>query len=253
MRETNESALVLRALSPLEKAEPGAKRILAGMCGSELCQRLLDRKVIYPIIVNSSWDETEQRVREFANQGLNVSFLPLPCDCASLWNLVDAALKIRCEGLQRPVTIAPQPRRTRPLRIVMLDDEPLVLDATKMLLHYDYNNAKILTFTDAEEALQELTREDPDLFTTDWNHPGILHGDGLLQLLAARKVKYPIFLMSASIESIRATEFLRKYEDQGLNITFLPKPFTLEELRPMLLKHFGPSDNPERQIWKEAP
>lgn len=36
MRETNESALVLKALSPLEKAEPGARRILAGMVADVL-------------------------------------------------------------------------------------------------------------------------------------------------------------------------------------------------------------------------
>ena len=135
-----------------------------------------------------------------------------------------------------------QPCKVRPLRIVMLDDEPLLLDATKMLLHHDYNDARILTFTNAEEALQELTREDPDLLTTDWNHLGRLHGDGLLQLLAARKVKYPIFVISAAIEAIRATDFLREYKDQGLNITFLPKPFTMEQLSPLLLKHLDPGD-----------
>lgn len=62
---------------------------MAGMNGEELCRRLLDKKVTYPIIVDSPWEPTEQWVREFAGRGLNVSFLPLPFDVASLRTLLE--------------------------------------------------------------------------------------------------------------------------------------------------------------------
>jgi DNA-binding NtrC family response regulator len=85
------------ALEELSRTDPDlliTDDRMAVMSGAELCRRLLARKVTYPIIVDSGYEPTEQWVREFAKQGLNVSFLPLPCDIASLRSLVEAALKI---------------------------------------------------------------------------------------------------------------------------------------------------------------
>jgi mannitol/fructose-specific phosphotransferase system IIA component (Ntr-type)/CheY-like chemotaxis protein len=66
---------------------------MPGMSGHELCQRLFDSRVAYPIIVDSAWEPTEQWVREFASRGLNISFLPVPCDIESILKAVEAALK----------------------------------------------------------------------------------------------------------------------------------------------------------------
>jgi CheY-like chemotaxis protein len=93
------------------------------MRGSELCQRLLDRKVTYPIIVNSPWEPTEQWVREFASRGLNVFFLPMPFDTESLRRLLESSFTIPREKIQKPVEIARKIHRTRPPTIVILDDE----------------------------------------------------------------------------------------------------------------------------------
>ena len=98
------------ALKELSQTDPDlliTDDTMPGMSGEELCQRLLHKKVTYPIIVNSAWEPTEQWVQEFSNQGLNVSFLPVPCGAASLRNLMEAALKIRCEGIEQLVAIAP--------------------------------------------------------------------------------------------------------------------------------------------------
>jgi DNA-binding NarL/FixJ family response regulator len=141
---------------------------------------------------------------------------------------------------------------TRAPRIVILDDEPFVSECIKMLVRFYFNDAGILTFTDAEEALQELMREDPDLFTTDFNHPKI-PCDEILRLLAARKVKYPIFVISAWAEWLKPEKLLDEFVDQGLNVSLLSKPFTLEQLRALLLKHLGPGDNPRRKILKNTP
>lgn len=125
---------------------------------------------------------------------------------------------------------AVEPRRKKPLRIITLDDEPFVLDATSMMIRFRFDDAIVLSFTDAEEALHELEREDPDLFTTDWNHPGRLHGGELLQVLANRGAKYPIFVMSAYAEYIQGKNLLRNFVAQGLNVSLISKPFTAEQL-----------------------
>ena len=88
----------LEALRELSQADPDlliTDDRMPIMCGSELCERLLDKKVTYPIIVNSAWGPTEQWVRELASRGLNVTFLPVPYEIACLRDRVEAALNIR--------------------------------------------------------------------------------------------------------------------------------------------------------------
>ena len=85
------------ALEELSQTNPDlliTDDMMAGMCGSELCQRLLERKVGYPIIVDSSWESTEQWVREYASRGLNIKFLSTPFDVATFQNLVAASLNM---------------------------------------------------------------------------------------------------------------------------------------------------------------
>jgi TPR repeat protein len=85
------------ALEELLRADPDlliTDDRMAVMSGGELCQRLLDRQVTYPIIVDSAWEPTEQWVRELADRGLNVSFLPVPCDAESIVKSVETALKV---------------------------------------------------------------------------------------------------------------------------------------------------------------
>ncbi len=143
---------------------------------------------------------------------------------------------------ERPVERAyrsEKPDRLGSLQIVMLDDEPFVCQAVRMMLNFDLPNAEILTFTDVEAALEELERENPDLFTTDYAHPKI-NGLELLRILAARKVKYPIIMMSAYAEALKPERWLDEFADHPLNFSFLSKPFLLEDLRRLMSKHLGP-------------
>jgi len=128
------------------------------------------------------------------------------------------------------------PPPVRPLRIVSLDDEPFVGDALKMMIGFDFPDSIVLTYTDAELALQELERRDPDLFITDWNHRGRLHGGKLLQVLADKGVTYPILVITAYAESIAFGngKGLDQFTDQGLNVKLQSKPFLLGDLRPHL-------------------
>jgi len=134
-----------------------------------------------------------------------------------------------------------QQPKTRPFRIVALDDESFLVECLKLMIENAFQDAEVLVFTDAEEAVEELAQNPPDLFTTDWNHPGKLHGAGLLDVLAGRKIKYPIIVISAYANTIQSKDALRSFLDKGLRISLLSKPFTLEELHSLLFKHLGSS------------
>jgi len=130
-------------------------------------------------------------------------------------------------------------QRVRPFRVVVLDDELFVGEALKMMFQFDFPDSVVVTHTNAELALQELEREDPNVFITDWNHPGRLHGGGLLQVLASKRVTYPIFVISASAEWIASHKSLDQVISQGLNVALLSKPITLDDLRRHLSSYLG--------------
>jgi CheY-like chemotaxis protein len=140
------------------------------------------------------------------------------------------------------------PRSQRPLRIVFVDDDDVILEMVGSLIRDWLKNLTLLSYQDGETAWQELLRTDPDLLITDVVRSGMT-GCEMLPLLAQRKVKYPILVHSGY-----ATETqVRQWAGPDLNVTFLRKPYSADEFRRQLLIHIGPSDNPERQIRKEAP
>jgi CheY-like chemotaxis protein len=136
-----------------------------------------------------------------------------------------------------------RPRCKRSLHIVTLDDEPFVGEAIQMMLRFDLPDSFILTFTSAESALQELEREDPDVFTTDINHVGMRFPE-ILDRLAGRRGKYPVFVLSACAGSDTAKEMVKRCVDQGWDVTLLSKPFLLDDLRRLLKSHLN-LDYPE--------
>jgi DNA-binding NtrC family response regulator len=125
---------------------------------------------------------------------------------------------------------------TRLLRVVILDDVSGALEAIKMVIQRRFSNATILTFTKPEEALQELERQKPDLFTTDWCHPDP-SGAEILRRLAAKKVGYPVFVISARAEIPWVERAVKEAKLQGLNIALLSKPFLIEELWRLMAEH----------------
>jgi len=179
---------------------------------------------------------------EIGKSGDTSELWPNPFSTMLFWHTLQNCLGIPGVSFEQPSEIALLPRRTRRPRIVMLDDEPMVLDVLKALIQRCYEDATLLTFTDPEEAWRELLREDPDLFTTDWYHSK-LQGEELLHLLAERKVAYPIFLISGSA---RAQDVML-CAGPDLNVTVLRKPFTPSILTNELVKHLGSANNPEGQ------
>ena len=124
-------------------------------------------------------------------------------------------------------------RRTQP-RIIIVDDEDIMLDMMEALVRDWCHEVAVLRFQNRDEAWQELLRCDPDLLITDMrsdNVPGRsgdygMSGFELLKLLAERLVKY---LVASGAFSMSGCEGLAKHcAGPHLNVSFLTKRFTRE-------------------------
>jgi phosphotransferase system HPr (HPr) family protein len=119
------------------------------------------------------------------------------------------------------------------LRIVVVDDAPEMLDLMEALLGGSFKDATVLTFQDGEKAWQELSQTDPAILITDMSRPGVMSGWEMLPRLAARNVKYPIFVVTtyANEDGLENKEAIQEFHSllrqvcPPLNITILSKPF----------------------------
>ena len=226
--------------------------------GSEIVRRLLDRKATYPIIVSTPFSKDREWVLKFANAGLNVRFLAMPWTIQDITNTLEAAgLNIAPHAAEGRVAVELAPRKTRPRRIVHVDDEGWLLEMASQLIRKRYKDVIIDTFQNGDKGWEELSRADPDLVITDLlnnNVPGRtpeaarsgygMTGYQLISHLARRDVKYPVLVLSGSLAKEGYEGRAREYAGPNLNVSFLQKPFTPEQLYAELSKHFGPGDEP---------
>jgi DNA-binding NarL/FixJ family response regulator len=119
------------------------------------------------------------------------------------------------------------PGKTKPLRIVMVNDEPLVLDSLDMMIRFLLKDAAIPCFGNCTDAMQELSRTEPDLLITDDMMPG-LEGREMVRLLLLREATYPIVVFSTWSET---DKWVLDYASQGYNIAVLPLPCTVDDVR----------------------
>jgi CheY-like chemotaxis protein len=146
--------------------------------------------------------------------------------------------------------------KKRTPRIIVVDDEPSFLDLLEGVIRDCFKDAIVLKFDKGEQAWLELLRMPPDFLITDLE---------MIPLLAERKVKWPIMLLTGSTKGqelhqkvtlalngkddillgkIHSGEFkdedlqdqtpsgrvqnLLRRVSPALNITFLAKPFAVE-------------------------
>ncbi|MEI2722731.1 MAG: response regulator [Verrucomicrobiota bacterium] len=64
------------------------------------------------------------------------------------------------------LALVKQERQIRP-RIVVVDDEPVILEIIENLIRSWFEDAAVLLFQDGQAAWGELLRTDPDLLITD--------------------------------------------------------------------------------------
>ena len=113
-------------------------------------------------------------------------------------------------------------------RILVVDDEPLVCDAVRMMLNFDGHVVE--TAGSATEALARLEQSQFDLVITDFQMPA-MKGDELAAAIKARNPKLPVVMITAYSEMLQAS---------GNPLTgvdfMISKPFLLENLREAIAK-----------------
>jgi YesN/AraC family two-component response regulator len=117
----------------------------------------------------------------------------------------------------------------RQQRILIVDDDIMVLEMMQIYIKYLTPECEIVTVTNGEKALTELQQQGFDLLLTDYNMPWM---NGLDVIQAARQIApdLPIVLMSGSYNRDEL-----KTEASKIYLTeFFPKPFTMSRLKEIL-------------------
>ncbi|HEY5913617.1 MAG TPA: response regulator [Verrucomicrobiae bacterium] len=110
----------------------------------------------------------------------------------------------------------------------MVDDEPLVCDAVRMMLAFDGHHVEV-----AHSASEGLAAFEPgrfDVVITDFEMPQ-MKGDEFAARIKARAPEQPVVMITAYAEMLQST----KRSLAGIDF-LISKPFLLENLREALSK-----------------
>jgi CheY-like chemotaxis protein len=118
-----------------------------------------------------------------------------------------------------------------PQRILVVDDEPYVCDALKMMLTFDGHN--VTTANLAAEALEIFDRQPFDLVITDYSMP-VMKGDELAAIIKSRRPTQPIVMITAYAEMLEGNRTPLDCID-----ALVSKPFRVENLRAAIAKVLG--------------
>jgi len=113
-------------------------------------------------------------------------------------------------------------------RILVVDDEPFVCDAVKMMLAFDGHD--VVTANDAKEALEVFEKNIFDLVITDFAMPG-MKGDELAAAIKSRSPRQPVVMITAYAEMLQSSG--KKLPGVDFLVS---KPFLLEHLREAISK-----------------
>lgn len=115
-----------------------------------------------------------------------------------------------------------------PRRILVVDDEPFVCDAVKMMLTFDGHIVE--TASNGKEALAIFQEGKYDLIITDFAMP-TMKGDELAAAIKARSPSQPVVMITAYAEMLQSSGNPLKGVDFVIS-----KPFLLENLREAIAK-----------------
>ena len=108
-------------------------------------------------------------------------------------------------------------------RILVVDDEPFVCDAVKMMLAFDGHSVE--TASSAKDALILFDKAKFDIVITDFAMPA-MKGDELAMAIKARDPHQPVVMITAYAEMLQST----RNSIPGVDF-IISKPFLLENLR----------------------
>ena len=113
-------------------------------------------------------------------------------------------------------------------KILVVDDEPFVCDAVKMMLAFDGHDVQ--TANSGKEALELFEQSRFDLVITDFAMPA-MKGDELARAIKNRVPGQPVIMITAYAEMLQSA----RTPLVGVDCV-ISKPFLLENLREALLR-----------------
>lgn len=116
----------------------------------------------------------------------------------------------------------------KPRRVLVVDDEPFVCDAVRMMLSFDGHQVE--TASSARQALELFEVGKFDLVITDFAMP-MMKGDELAAAIKALAPNQPVVMITAYAEMLQAEGVPLRGVDLLIN-----KPFLLENLRDAIAK-----------------
>lgn len=112
-------------------------------------------------------------------------------------------------------------------KLLIVDDDPMVRQLTRMALAQEY---ACLEAADAESAYNLLDHERPDLIILDWVLPGLSGPNFFKRLQRDHDLsKIPVIIVSA-----RGEEQVKKTATDLGAAGYLPKPFNVKALRELV-------------------
>jgi putative two-component system response regulator len=123
-------------------------------------------------------------------------------------------------------------------KILVVDDEPFVCDAVKMMLSFDGHLVE--TASNGKQALDLLQKSRFDLVITDYAMPS-MKGDELAAQIKSQTPGQPVVMITAYAEMLQASGNALKGVD-----CIISKPFLLENLREAIAKVTSKTPEAER-------
>jgi CheY-like chemotaxis protein len=114
--------------------------------------------------------------------------------------------------------------------IYLIDDDYIYLSITSKTMQNFFQGSRVRTFANPENALERISKDNPDVVFLDINMPG-MDGWEFLEELRERGMKVETFIVSSSIDPAD----LRKAEAHPYVVKFLEKPLGKKQLE----KYFG--------------
>lgn len=130
-----------------------------------------------------------------------------------------------------------KPEKGKGQTILIVDDEPIFVDALKVFISDNEENLNIITSNDGKNALEVLEKEKIDLMLLDINMP-VLDGVQLLTELHRKDIWLPVIILSSVL--VFPDHEGQIFEDFGI-VTYIEKPVNLENLIIKVLEVLRPA------------
>jgi DNA-binding NtrC family response regulator len=137
-------------------------------------------------------------------------------------------------GCAMPVT------KKNPRLIFIVNDDSFLAELLSDMIRMWYKDSVItlLTFTEAQRALDEIMITEPDLFITDDRMPK-MSGEEFIYWITDSPARFPILVTSPSPDT---EEWVKDFASMGMKISYLPQPFTPDQFKLQLDRLLESSD-----------